>query len=186
MTIHISIDTEASGPAPGAGDMISLGATVIDPRMREPGFTNNTFYTGIIRPVCPSFNEGAYKSIGMTREEHIEKAEVDRAGAFYEFLVWCSSLRSDEERIYAWSDNPAFDWQWVNHGFAMCGYTNPLGHSMRRIGDLYAGAAGNGRNHSRWKRHRITKHTHHPVDDAVGNGEALVKIDQKFDLGLWR
>jgi hypothetical protein len=34
---------------------------------------------------------------------------------------------------------------------------------------------------SGWKKLRTTKHTHHPVDDAMGNAEALLKMR---DMGL--
>lgn len=29
-----------------------------------------------------------------------------------------------------------------------------------------------------------TKHTHHPLDDAKGNGEALLHLIQEFDLKI--
>ena len=74
------------------------------------------------------------------------------------------------------SDNPAYDWQWINFYFwKHLGY-NPFGHSARRIGDFYAGLKGNFRKTQEWKRLRITKHTHNPVDDATGNLEAFRRL----------
>jgi len=32
--------------------------------------------------------------------------------------------------------------------------------------------------YSRWKHLRKTSHTHHPVDDAKGNAEALLKMKE--------
>lgn len=72
------------------------------------------------------------------------------------------------------SDNPAYDWQFINHYFHKFLGANPFGYSARRIGDFYAGLVENWRAPGRdWKRHRHTKHDHHPVHDAQGNAEAL-------------
>lgn len=75
------------------------------------------------------------------------------------------------------SDNPAYDYQWINYYFWMhLGY-NPFGHSARRIGDFYAGLCGDFMTKGqRWKRLRKTKHDHHPVHDALGNAEALIRM----------
>ena len=40
------------------------------------------------------------------------------------------------------SDNPAYDFQWINYGFHHAIGRNPFGHSGRRISDFYAGLVG--------------------------------------------
>jgi hypothetical protein len=35
-----------------------------------------------------------------------------------------------------------------------------------------------------FKHLRKTKHTHHPVDDAKGNAEALLELDREFVLKM--
>ena len=42
--------------------------------------------------------------------------------------------------------------------------------------DFYAGLVGDFRSTQKWKRLRRTKHDHHPVHDALGNAEALIRI----------
>lgn len=74
------------------------------------------------------------------------------------------------------SDNPAYDWQWINFYFDKYGISNPLGHSARRIGDFYAGLKGHFFKESEWKRLRVTPHDHNPVNDALGNAEAFSKM----------
>lgn len=74
------------------------------------------------------------------------------------------------------SDNPAYDWQWINYHFWHELGHNPFGHSARRIGDFYAGLCGEWSNTQKWKRLRITKHTHNPINDAMGNAEAFARI----------
>ena len=71
------------------------------------------------------------------------------------------------------SDNNGFDAMWLN-----CFTDEQLrrvlfGHSSRRIGDFYAGSRGKWNDQSSWKGMRRTRHTHHPLDDAHGNAEAL-------------
>ena len=90
-----------------------------------------------------------------------------------EFEKWLKSF--DHNPIF-WSDNPAFDWQWINYYFHHTIHRNPFGHSARRIGDFYAGLVGDTRAASRWKRLRITPHDHNPVHDALGNAEAFIRI----------
>jgi len=66
--------------------------------------------------------------------------------------------------------------QWINFYFWRYFGQNPFGHSGRRIADYYAGLMGDFRTTQKWKRLRRTKHDHHPVHDALGNAEALIRI----------
>ncbi len=75
-----------------------------------------------------------------------------------------------------WSDNPAYDWQWINFYFWRFLGRNPFGHSARRIGDFYAGLVRDVNASSRWKALRITRHDHNPVNDAMGNVEAMERM----------
>lgn len=71
------------------------------------------------------------------------------------------------------SDNNGFDAMWLNCFIDKEVGELPFGHSSRRIGDFYAGTRGKWSDQSSWKRLRRTRHTHHPLDDARGNVEAL-------------
>ena len=77
------------------------------------------------------------------------------------------------------SDNLAFDWQFVNWYFHTYLGRNPFGWSGRRIGDLYCGMVKDA--HATWKHLRRTEHDHHPVNDARGNAEVLLQL---VDMGL--
>lgn len=74
------------------------------------------------------------------------------------------------------SDNPAYDWQWINFYFHKYFDHNPLGFSARRIGDFYAGLVQDWHKANIWKRLRQTKHDHNPVNDAMGNAEAFYRM----------
>jgi hypothetical protein len=74
------------------------------------------------------------------------------------------------------SDNPAYDFQWINFYFWRYLGVNPFGHSGRRIGDFYASLTGDFRSTQSRKRLRRTSHDQHPVHDGLGNAEALIRL----------
>ena len=93
---------------------------------------------------------------------------------FISFMDW---LQPRSAPLVFVSDNPAYDWQFINYYFHKFLRLNPFGHSARRIGDFYAGVVGNWRAAGRdWKKYRKTVHDHNPVHDAQGNAEALQVI----------
>ena len=153
----IFVDCEANGPCIGKGDLTEFGA-VHYPSMQ-------TFY-GDLRP---SFITNA---TSMAKCDEVIQMEI-----FFNFDKWLKKVCNGFQPLFV-SDNPAFDFQWISYGFHhFLGY-NPFGWSARRIGDYYAGLTGNFRNATKWKKLRITKHTHHPVDDAMGNAEAFQRIEK--------
>ena len=72
------------------------------------------------------------------------------------------------------SDNNGFDWQFINWYFYHFLGRNPFGHSSTNLGALYKGLVKDMRKN--FKHLRKTKHTHHPVDDARGNAEAMLVV----------
>lgn len=162
---HFVLDVEANGPCPDLYSMVSFGLVVRD----DPSIS---FY-GETAPLpgAASIPEALAVS-GMTLTEHLNCP--DPQVTMLEMKDWLEQFGTCRHVI--WSDNPAFDWQWINYySHKFLGY-NPFGFSARRIGDFYAGVKGNVKDISSWKKMRGTKHTHNPVDDARGNAEALLKI----------
>jgi hypothetical protein len=91
------------------------------------------------------------------------------------FAEWLG-LHSRDRPIFV-SDNLAFDWQWINYYFHYFMGKNSFGFSGRRIGDLYCGMKMNAGLNSEWKRkYRKMAHDHNPVNDAIGNAEALLAM----------
>jgi len=50
------------------------------------------------------------------------------------------------------------------------------------LGSLYKGIVKD--TTKNFKHLRKTKHTHHPVDDAKGNAEALLRLQSEFGLKI--
>lgn len=158
---NIIVDCEASGPCPLQGDLIEFAAVAE---------TGEEFKSDKFPPLFVNYSDGAYQALGITRDIH-KGYTGDFAKEAKRFKEWLGPNRQ-----CMWSDNPAFDWQWIN--WLMHTYTgdNPFGFSARRIGDLYAGYTLDIGQQNNWKRFRVTKHTHDPLDDARGNMEAFKKI----------
>lgn len=128
-----------------------------------------SFY-GEVAPISERTNLAAAAISGISRDRHetFEKPEVVMA----RFADWIAA-NSKGRPIFV-SDNPAFDWQWINYYFHQFYGRNPFGYSARRIGDLYCGMKNNV--YAPWKHLRKTRHDHNPVNDAKGNAEALLAM----------
>lgn len=168
--LNLSVDVEANGPCPANYSMVSVGIVSLD--------KTHEFYAEFC-PIAVGFQQGAYDAIGLTWAEHnaMPLAELSTMQMFR----WLKALPAD--RLVFWSDNPAFDWQFVNYYLWRYVGENPFGFSARRIGDLYAGSQHDVAAHTKWKSLRRTKHTHNALDDAKGNAEALDTILKQLKRG---
>jgi len=93
------------------------------------------------------------------------------------FNTWLESHKTNElNSLVFFSDNPCFDWQFINYYFLTTIGTNPFGFSGRRIGDIWSGLTNNINDHSNWRKMVKTVHDHHPTHDAIGHAEALLEI----------
>lgn len=170
MSTWISVDVEADGPCPGLYSMVSFGAVVIDPRL------DKTFY-GQTAPISDKYIPQALAVSGHTREEHeaFPKPEIEIA----RFHTWLDALQAQnkgDRGLVFISDNPAFDWQFINYYLHRYVGKNLFGFSAKRIGDLCAGMEESVYLGNKWKQFRKTRHTHHPVDDAMGVAEGVLGL----------
>ena len=176
----IFVDCEAVGPCPSLGHLTEFGAVEYE--------TRRVFYAALDREVAArrrvEFHETTASEVGIPGSEYLWLPD-NHDLVFSEFRTWVE--RFPAPRVFV-SDNPAFDWQWINDGFYRHVGMNPFGHSARRIGDWYAGLVGDWyaglvgdwRASSRWKRFRETEHDHHPVHDAQGNVEAFEEVVRRY------
>jgi 3' exoribonuclease, RNase T-like len=162
---YVMVDVEADGPIPGDYSMVSFGAIIV-----EPGLSR-TFY-GRLRPISDRFIPEALAVSKLSREECL--AFDEPAQVMAQFRDWLTAQA--KQRWMFISDNNGFDWQFVNWYFHHFLGTNPFGHSSTNLGSLYKGMQKS--MSANFKRRRKTKHTHHPVDDARGNAEALLEMQQ--------
>jgi len=159
------VDVEADGPIPGTYSMLEFAAVKLTPKLET------TYYSGKIKPITDYFEEEALRAIGADRKLYIESGREPQA-VMKDFENWLKT--ESKGRPIFMSDNVAFDWQFINWYFHNFINANPFGYSGRRIGDLYCGLKHD--MYATWKYLRTTRHTHHPLDDAMGNAEAMLRI----------
>ena len=165
---YIMVDVEADGPIPGDYSMVCFGAVLV----QEP--LTNTFY-GRLKPISEEWHPQALAVSGFSREETL--AFDDPKTVMEDFALWVKK-KSKGRPIFI-SDNNGFDWQFINWYFWHFTGGNPFGHSSVNLGSLYKGTVND--MSQNFKHLRKTRHTHNPVDDAMGNAEALL---QMRELGL--
>jgi hypothetical protein len=165
----ISVDVEADGPAPGLFSIVSFGAVVID------GEHTKTFY-GKVKPISPNWNPSALAISGHTRAEH--ETFDDPTDVMTNFALWLREHCDGRPRFFC--DNPGFDFGFINYYFHRFYGSNPFGWSAFDTARFYKGLRQDLRVTA--KKLKTTKHTHHPVDDAKGNAEAVVAMSKLYNI----
>lgn len=170
MTI-IVVDIESDGPIPGDYSMISFGAVVVDEAL------DKTFY-GQLKPISEKWIPEAISVAGFTREQTL--AFDEPKAVMKSFGEWLHAHCSSKPLFF--SDNNGFDWQFINWYFHHFTGDNPFGYSSTNIGSLYKGMVSD--MFKNFKHLRKTQHTHNPVDDAIGNAEALLYMKNTMGLKI--
>ena len=149
--------------------MICFGAVLVRPGLDQ------TFY-GRLKPISEKWIPEALAVSGFSRDECLTFDEPQ--SVIQAFADWLKETCGDKPMFI--SDNNGFDWQFINWYFHHFLGRNPFGFSSTNLGSLYKGLVND--TFKNFKHLRKTRHTHHPVDDAKGNAEALLTM--KSELGL--
>ena len=163
--MYILVDVEATGISPYSGVMTEFGAVELKSRA--------SFHGKLWEADPDPENPAKPKITGKQSNKQFTK-EYD---VMNNFANWLNRICKDSRPIFV-SDNNGYDFQWINYYFDKTLGKNPFGHSSRRISDFWAGLNKNFSNTQKWKKYRMTEHDHNPVNDAMGNAEALEKILQ--------
>ncbi len=159
------VDVESDGPIPPKYSMVCFGVVKLIPEL------NKTFF-GLTKPISDIWSPDALEISGFSREQHLnfeDPVEVMRL-----FAEWLQENSKGRPTLI--SDNNGYDASWINYYFHTYYGSNPFGWTSRRIGDLYCGMMKD--TYANWKFLRVTRHSHNPLDDAMGNAEALLKMKE--------
>ena len=168
---YIMVDVESDGPIPGDYSMISFGAVLVNEKL-------DTSFYGQLRPISENFIPEALAVSGFSREETL--TFEDPAKVMNDFSAWLTLNCKD--RIVFISDNNGFDWMFICWYFHHFTSSNPFGHSSQNLGSMFKGVVKD--TFQNFKHLRKTTHTHHPVEDAKGNAEALLSIKAEYGLKI--
>ena len=100
----IVVDVESDGAIPHKYSMVCFGAVVVEPSLSK------TFY-GKTKPISDEWNPDALAISGFSREEHL--TFDDPVTVMEKFAEWIKENTNGQATFI--SDNPAFDWQWINY-----------------------------------------------------------------------
>jgi hypothetical protein len=168
---YVMVDIEADGPIPSDYSMVCFGAVIVEAAL------DRTFY-GKLAPISEKWVPEALRVSGFTREETLRFA--DPAAEMARFDAWLRDT-APERPIFI-SDNNGFDWQFINWYFHHFLGRNPFGFSSTNLGSLYKGLMQD--TFVNFKHLRRTRHSHNPLDDAMGNAEALLHMKQTLGLKI--
>lgn len=173
---YFMVDVETDGPIPGTEDysMIELGVVLV----RPPLVLAPRFY-GKLKPISPRFIPDALKVTGRTREETLTFDDPTQVLLDFEEFV---RVHNVGKRALMISDNNGYDYMFLTWYLYHFLGRSPFKHTSSNLGSLYKGVKKDV--FSNFKPLRVTKHTHNPVDDAMGNAEALVYMKEKMGLNI--
>jgi hypothetical protein len=172
MSKLICCDIETDGPYMPDYSIVCFAAVVVEPSLSK------TFY-GKMKPISDKWNPEALAISGFSREEHLTFDEPKKI--MTEFAEWLK-INSKGTPIGI-SDNNGYDFGvCLNYYFHKFYGSNPFSWSSRRIGDLFCGAEHD--MYYKWKKHRITVHSHNPLADCTGNAEALLYLSKTHNIKL--
>lgn len=165
------VDIESDGPIPGDYSMISFGAILVNEKL------DKSFY-GQLKPISDNYIEEALQVSGFSRAATLDFD--DPKTVMLNFEQWIKD--NSKGRPFFISDNNGFDWMFICWYFYHFLNRNPFGHSSQNLGSMYKGLVKD--TFQNFKHLRKTKHTHHPVDDARGNAEALITMKKEMGLKI--
>lgn len=168
---YVMVDVETDGPIPPDYSMICFGAVIVDESLEK------RFY-GQLRPISEQWMPERLRISGFSREQTLKFD--DPKDIIIKFNDWLEL--NNRGRLLFISDNNGFDWQFINYYFHLFLGNNPFGHSSTNLGSLYKGLVKDATQN--FKHLRKTAHTHNPLDDAIGNAEALLHMRREMGLKI--
>ena len=174
-TRYVSVDIEATGPAPGVFSMVSIGACVV-------GETERQFYAEL-KPITDRFDKKALR-VAMPRRTHDSLYETgeDPGEVMHRFTNWLKELREHGTyHLVCVAHNAPFDWMFLTWYFFTYVGENPFGWAALDTRALFMGLTGNAWEKTRLedikKRYPMQKpHTHHALEDAIEQGELFEQM----------
>lgn len=177
-TVYFCIDIEASGPAPGRYNMVSIGGVVV----RHNGMEHekgDTFYYEI-KPDFDGFDPGAMRIHRLPRE-YLEEEGRDSKEVLLAIDAFVQNQLQPGERPLFVGHNAPFDWMYVAFYYSWFNLPNPFGYNA-----LDTKALMMGRHQISWQRCNKSKllkiypDLQEPPEDMVHN--ALADAEFQADI----
>lgn len=170
------VDIEADGPNIWRHSMVWFGAVVLTEGLTET-------FEGKVKPITQEFLPQALAVTSLCRSDTLLFPLATET--MPRFKQWVLESTRPGTTPQVWSDNNGFDLARLNYYLDRFAGGTPFGHSSRNLSDqhkgLVAGAQHAGRPLPQSLRQSFTclqktPHDHNPVNDALGNAEALLQL----------
>lgn len=198
---YVSVDGEATGPIPGDYSLSSFGAFIAGARKADDTFERfdrkdsaNLFYTEL-QPINDNFIPAAIKvgllegftgedPTGERRLQWMKDHGKPPAQAMQDFVDWVNGAKARLGTRPLFVAYPAsFDWTFLYWNMTHFGVESPFGFSgVYDLKTAYATKANVplSKASKRWMPKHLLKsdtpHTHHALDDAVGQGHLCMNL----------
>lgn len=171
--ILVSVDIEASGPSPGTGSLLSIGACLV----KDP---QDGFYVELKPlPDLPWSDEA--EAVHRLQRDHLEQNGLEPRQAMAAFDAWLADAAVGHRPVFVGFNAP-FDWMFVADYFERYLGRNPFGISALDLKAYYMGRHRIARWSETTSRHveqrfRVkTLHSHNALDDARGQAELCLLL----------
>jgi ribonuclease T len=171
--VLISVDVEASGPTPGTGSLLSIGACLVkDPR--------DGFYVEL-KPLPELPWSDSAEAIHLLNRARLEASGMEPPEAMERFAAWVSEVAAGAKPVFV-GFNASFDWMFVADYFERYLGRNPFGIAALDLKSYYMGRDRIARwseTTSRFVHQRYpitTPHSHNALDDARGQAELALLL----------
>lgn len=171
------VDVETDGPDTTQHSLFWFGAVVLTEAL-------DATFEGRMRPIHDTYLEPALAVSGKRRNEILTWPAPELV--MLRFAQWVRTHTRPGTTPQVWSDNNGYDLKWLNlYLDRFSQYSDLLGHSSRNLSGRHQGLVEGARFAGRplprrlqksFKGLRITPHDHNPVNDALGNAEALLAL----------
>jgi DNA polymerase III epsilon subunit-like protein len=171
----ISVDVETSGPTPGTGSLIALGACLVD----QP----EVQFESTIAPIPGLPWSKAAERVHRLSRERLAVEGTSPENAMRSFVDWVDVVAAGRRAVFV-GFNATFDWMFVADYAWRFARRNPFGISGLDIKALYLGRHLD--EVRRWsettsdhilRRYKVgLPHTHRPLDDALEQAELCRRI----------
>jgi DNA polymerase III epsilon subunit-like protein len=179
----ISVDVETSGPTPGTGSLIAIGACLVD----QP----EVQFEATIAPIPGlAWDPDTERIHGLTRERLATEGAAPEH-AMRSFVDWVKVVAAERRAVFV-GFNATFDWMFIADYVERFVGRNPFGTAGLDLKALYLGRhLGEVRRWSDTTSDRVVQrygvplpHTHAPLDDALEQADMCRRIlaDAGVDL----
>ena len=172
--VLVSVDVEASGPSPGTGSLIAIGACLVD----DPD-------DGLLPRAAPDRGTavgGVRGGVHELSRDHLAAEGSDPEAAMAAFAGWLDEVAPEGSVPVFVGFNAPFDWMFVADYFHRFLGRNPFGVSAIDLKSVYMGRHGVREWAETTKRHVLAVHpvsrihTHNALDDARMQAELATEL----------